>query len=77
MKQEMHKIVEEMILDDHPKSIFMTDASQTKVRIDQKNHEFLKFLSLLCSIMVHSPQPWPELKHFEVTAWNKCQFLDA
>ena len=32
MKQEMHKIVQEMNLDEHPKSIFTTDVSQTKVR---------------------------------------------
>lgn len=34
MKQEMHKIVQEMNLDEHPKSIFTTDVSQTKFRDD-------------------------------------------
>ena len=32
MRQAMHKIVEEMNLDEHPKSIFTTDESQTKVK---------------------------------------------
>lgn len=34
MRQTMHKIVEEMNLDEHPKSIFTTDESQTKFRDD-------------------------------------------
>ena len=32
MRQAMHEIVKEMKLDEHPRSIFTTDVSQTKVR---------------------------------------------
>lgn len=34
MRQAMHEIVKEMKLDEHPRSIFTTDVSQTKLRDD-------------------------------------------